>query len=238
MYEHESDILVAEPEEEVVESKQNQSSFASTDLLEAVKPSYEQEQKQNIKKQADAFINYNSNHLNKVYKKYDIVETYVPKKEKKQEKQPSELETFAHEQSSYVPERETLLVEKVESKPEYKLKTKAKVWLVCFSMIAIMLFSLCIYNGINIGNLNNSIDSTTTSINNINKDIQTIVKDIGKLTDDQEIMNNASDLGLTEVDDAHNIEIELNEKNDVKDYKGQTNFFDRICNFFNNLFGG
>ena len=236
MNEHESDILVADPEDEVESFEQTETFESNSDLVEAIRTPQIQES-QNLKKQQDSFTNYNSNHLNKVYKKYDIVQTYVPKKEKKSEKT-TDFQKFVNEQNSYVPERETLSVERVSEKPTFKLKQKAKVWLVCFSLIAIMLFSLCIYNGININNLNNQIDNTTTSINNINKDIETIVKDIGKLTDDQEIMNNASDMGLTEVDNANNIEIELNVKNEVEDYESQTNFFDEICNFFNNLFGG
>jgi cell division protein FtsL len=244
MTEQETDILVAEPEEEVEESSLK-STKDSGDLLEIFYKPTEKAETENktLKKESDTFVNYNYNHLNKVYKKYDVVETYVPKKETKPEKS-ADFEKFVTEQKSYTPERETLSVESVEEvespaqKPVFRLKQKAKAWLVCFGAIAIMLCSLCICNAVSIKNLNNSIDETTVNMNNINKDIETTIKNIGKLTDADEIKNNASDLGLTEVDDAHNITIELNEKNVVEDYNGQTNFFDEICNFIRSLFGG
>ena len=118
------------------------------------------------------------------------------------------------------------------------MKRKAKAWLVCFATIVIMLSSLCVINAVNINNLNKQIEQTTTSITDVNKAIQTTIKDIGKLTDEQEIQNNASELGLSEVDVKNNIEIELNDKNLVEDYQGQTNFFDKICNILRNMFGG
>ena len=240
MYEHESDILVAEPEEEKVtqntELVSSPTEEKSNDLIEMFYKPQQTERNKTIKKQNDTFTNYNSNHLNKVYKKYDVVKTYVPKKEEKQKS--TDFEKFVNEQNSYVPQKETFMVETPVEKPAFRLKQKAKVWLVCFSVIIVMLSALCITNAINISNLNNTINQTTTSINDINKNIQTTIKDIGKLTDEQEIKNNASDLGLSEVEAKNNIEIELNQKNEVEDYKGQTNFFDEICNFIRSLFGG
>lgn len=240
MYEHESDILVAEPEEETLEKTNDTIDSLkedSNDLIEIFyKPQNTQENK-TVKKQTESFSNYNFNHLNKVYKKYDVVKTYIPKKEEKKDKT-NEFEKFVTQQDSYTPQKETFIVEKTVEKPVFRLKQKAKVWLVCFTTIIVLLSSLCIINAIDINNLNNNIEQTTSSINDINKNIQTTIKDIGKLTDEQEIKNNASDLGLTEVEPKNNIEIELNEKNIVEDYQGQTNFFDDICNFIRSLFGG
>ena len=144
---------------------------------------------------------------------------------------------FPKKKTSQKPTR-ILSVERVESKPQFKLKNKAKVWLIAFSAIIVMLFGLCIYNGMHINNLNNQINQTTTSITDVNKDIEKVIKDIGKLTDEQEILNNASELGYQEVTDANNVQIELEKKNEVEDYQSQTNFFDKICNFFRNMFGG
>ena len=237
MYEHESDILVAESEEELNENitdSISEKSAQSDDLIDvSYKPQPEQYKE---KKQKDVFTNYNFNHLNKVYKKYDVVQTYVPKKQK--EKSSSNFEQFVEEQDEYSPQKETLSVEKTYQKPIFKLKRKAKAWLVCFATIVIMLSSLCVINAVNINNLNKQIEQTTTSITDVNKAIQTTIKDIGKLTDEQEIQNNASELGLSEVDVKNNIEIELNDKNLVEDYQGQTNFFDKICNILRNMFGG
>ena len=233
MMEHESDILLAEPEVETQEEPQQNSDFVET----YENPKQDTQENKTVKKETSTFVNYNNNRLNKVYKKYDVVQTYVPKKENKP-KTNKEFDNFVTEQNSYVPERETLSVERVENKPQFKLKNKAKVWLIAFSAIIVMLFGLCIYNGVHINNLNNQINQTTTSITDVNKDIEKVIKDIGKLTDEQEILNNASDLGYQEVTDANNVQIELKKKNNVEDYQSQTNFFDKICNFFRNMFGG
>ena len=240
MYEHESDILIAEPEEETQQIKQEQPKINTNDnsnnLVEFFyKPQKAQESKQ-TKPEEPKFTNYSNSHLNKVYKKYDVVQTYVPKKEKQQ--QSTEFEKFVTEQNNFTPQQETFTVQTPSQKPSFRLTKKAKTWLVCVSVIIVMLSSLCIINAVNINNLNSSINQTQSSITNINKNIQNTIKDIGKLTDEQEIKNNASDLGLTEVEPKNNIEIQLNEKNVVEDYQGQTNFFDEICNFIRSLFGG
>ena len=101
-----------------------------------------------------------------------------------------------------------------------------------------MLAGLMIYNGVHIGNLNTQISETSTSINNINNDIKQVIKNIDELTDEDSVLRKAEELGLSEVAPENKVEIELIEKNEVEEYKSQTNFFDRICNFFRRLFGG
>lgn len=248
MYEHESDILVAEPEQDVAETEnmqaentqpssvQNQQPQAD-DLVEVFYKPQKVQQNKTVKKQTQTFTNYNNSHLNKVYKKYDVVQTYVPQSQAKPAEN-KEFEKFVNQQDSYSATQESFVTSTPAQKPTFRLKQKAKVWLVCFSVIIVMLSALCITNAVNISNLNSNIEQTQSSITNVNKNIQNTIKDIGKLTDEQEIKNNASDLGLTEVEPENNIEIQLNQKNEVEDYQRQTNFFDEICNFIRSLFGG
>ena len=107
----ESDILIAEPEEEVEEA-QNEEQITSTSQefetdnsnLFEVKEYKKEEENKTLKKEADVFVNYNFNNLNKVYKKYDVVQTYVPKKQDKP-KQNKQFEKFVTEQTDYVPEK-------------------------------------------------------------------------------------------------------------------------------------
>ena len=157
MYEHESDILVAEPEEEMHEQQEfvaeqkntNDNHESSNDLVEMFyKPQQVQENK-TIKKQTQTFTNYSNSHLNKVYKKYDVVQTYVPKKQEKKTEN-KEFEKFVTEQNDFTPQQETFVIEKPAEKPAFRLKQKAKVWLVSFSVIIIMLSALCIINAVNI----------------------------------------------------------------------------------------
>ncbi len=244
MTEHESDILIVDRETETIDTNQNDSS----DLFEYDNTSNQKsifefdftkksEPSKTVQKEADAFVNYKSNNLNKVYKKYDIVQTYVPKKQAKQ-RQKSDFEKFVTEQDGFSTEKETVMVEKTEQKPKYRLKPKAKAWLVACIVIFAMLGGLSIYNAVHISNMNSQITETTVSINNVNNDIKKVVSNIDELTDEDNILKNAQELGLKEVTEENKVNISLNEKNQVTDYESQTNFFDKICNFFRNLFGG
>lgn len=236
MNEHESDILIVDEETEVVDNEtkleQNDTkSFFTYDFTQKNKPTKEE------KKATQSFVNYNNNNLNKIYKKYDVVETYVPKKSKEQKKD-KQFEKFVNEQHDYTPERETVSVEKVEDKPKLRLKSKAKSWFVAIVLIISMLGGLAIYNAVQIQNLNTQITETTVNINNINGDIKQVVKNIDELTDEDNVLKKAEDLGLKEVTEENKVNVTLNEKNVVEDYESQTNFFDKICNFLRNLFGG
>ena len=238
MTEHESDILIAEPEEETVETVESAQDDSLFEYQEPVVPKQESKVQ---KKETDAFVNYKFNNLNKVYKKVDVVQTYVPQNPKKQnqtQKQNKEFEKFVTEQNDYSPEKETVLVEKVQEKPTFKLKNKAKVWLVSIISILVMLGGLAIYNGITIHNMNTQITETTTSISNYNSEIKKVINSIDKLTDQDNVLDSADQLGLNEATEENRVSIELEQKNQVKDYESQTNFFDKICNFLRHLFGG
>ena len=233
MNEHESDILIAEPEEEIqqqYQSSKNDSMF-TYDFTKKSEPN------KTVQKEADAFVNYNHNNLSKVYKKYDVVQTYVPKK-KSQQKKDKSFEKFVTEQNSYTPEKETLMVEKVEQKPKFKFKPKAKAWLVSIIIIFAMLGGLSIYNAVHIQNMNNQLVEKTTTNTNLENGLKKVISKIEEITDEENILNKAQELGLKEVTEENKVEIQLQPKNNVEDYQSQTNFFDKICNFFRNLFGG
>ena len=233
MEEHESDILIAEPEEEIFEQNHDtgDDSLFTYDFTQKSEPS------KTIKKETDAFVNYNYNNLSKVYKKYDVVQTYVPKKKKEQNKT-KEFETYVNEQNSYTPEKETVMVEKVKEKPSFKFRPKAKAWLVSIIIIFAMLGGLSIYNAVHIQNMNNQITETSVNINNVNNDIKKVISNIDELTDEDNVLKNAQSLGLQEVSEENKVNIALETKNNVPEYESQTNFFDKICNFLRNLFGG
>ena len=238
MYERESDILVAEPEEETeVQYTQQDNLFTQAEPQQSAPQPVHQLENKTIKKQASTFVNYNNNNLNKVYKDYDVVKTYVQKKQPKPQKS-KDFETYVSQQASYQPQKETLSVENVEQKPKFQLKSKAKVWLLSIILIFAMLGGLSIYNAVHINSLNHDIQQTTTNINNINNDIKQVVKNIDQLTSEDKVLDRAHELGLSEVSDENKVDVALEPKNQLEEYESQTNFFDKICNFFRNLFGG
>ena len=136
MEERESDILIAEPEEEFEENYSNdyQNEYNSKEKTFEDNSSFDDEynnkpaENQTIKKEAKTFTNYNFNNLNKVYKKYDVIETYVPKKQSKQNKN-KQFEKFVDEQNSFSPERETIVVEKVEKSHNFHQNQKQELGL-------------------------------------------------------------------------------------------------------------
>ena len=248
MFEQDSDILtIAEDEEietaieqpnqqyETEQSSQPETVFDVQDQqLPQEKPSPTQQ------KETDAFVNtsYSTNNLRKVYKKYDIVQTYVPAK-KQTAKKKKEFETFVTEQHNYVPERESVVVEKLEQKPVYKLSQKAKTWLFATVAIFVMLGGLAIYNAIHISTLDRQIAQTQYDITEVNKSLEKTAKTLGKLTDEDAVLDTAEnqyDMHLAT--NENTTTIELNQKNQIEDYQGESNFFDKICEFIRHLFGG
>lgn len=238
MQEYDEDILIEEPELEVDEPKQEfENEIASNSNLQAVtNQQANQTQERAIKKATDSFASYSNNNLSKVYKKYDVVQTYVPKKQSKQ-KSEKEFETFVGEQNSYEPQRETVAIERVEQKPQSQSKASPKIWMFSVIAIFIMLGGLAIYNAFNISSLSNQIEQTQTSITDINKEIKQVVKDIDQITDTTQVNQKAEELGFKEVTSDNSITIETNPKNELETYEPKTNFFDEICNFFRRLFG-
>ena len=256
MYEQDSDILTVTEEDEQLETEVfeqpeqendtlfenvNQTSNTQNTLFEEVEPSPSQPAVSPVQEKAVAdFVktSYSTNNLRKVYKKYNVVQTYVPRK-KALPKTEKKFETFVKQQDSYVPERETVVVEKVKAKPTYKLNQKAKAWLFGIVSIFVMLGGLAVYNAVHISNLNRQIAQTQYDITEVNKSIEKATKTLEKLSDKDEVLQSAhDDYGMHQASETEQITIELNQKNEVIDYQGESNFFDKICQFFAHLFGG
>lgn len=253
MFEEDSDIITITEDEEVedyepevetsevdeVEEHQEQSfqpAFFETEPKENV----EEKPSPTLQKETTNFVksSYSTNNLRRVYKKYDVVQTYVPAKKAKPKENKS-FEKFVKEQANYIPERETIVVEKVKEKPTYKLNQKAKSWLFAITSIFVMLGGLAIYNAIHISNLNKQVAKTEYDITEINKSIEKATKTVGKLTNQEDILDIAEDdYNMHVANDSEQITIDIYEKNDVVDYKGESNFFDKVCDFVRNFFGG
>ena len=89
-----------------------------------------------------------------------------------------------------------------------------------------------------IGNVSSNINSLNESISAENVKIERVIKDIGNMTEEDNVIDMASDLSFSEVPTNNVMSVTLYEKNTVPNYQGQTNWFDTICSFFNGIFGG
>lgn len=254
MFEEDTDILTVTEDETVdvdlqndYDAGQNQQAEVETQtetvpdtIFEQTTQPAEPAQSPTQKKETESFVksSYSTNNLRKVYKKYNVVQTFVPVKKAAPKKEKS-FEKFVNEQHNYTPERETVVVEKVKQKPTYTLSQKAKSWLVATVAIFVMLGGLAVYNAIHISNLNKQIAQTQYDITEINKSLEKGSKTLGKLTDEDAVLDTAeNEYNMHQATDADTVTIEINDKKTIIDYQGGSNFFDKICEFIRHLFGG
>jgi cell division protein FtsL len=218
--EHENDIITVEKP-----TKEN-------DLFTSQKPA---PITPTIKKQNDLFENYETAKYEQVYDKYEVLQSYNPKR---QDRNLKDFQKFVDDNNSYQPTKETVTVERVKPKFQFKLKSRAKIFLFAFCAVVVMLSGLMIYNAVQINNLQTDITNTTGQVEDTTVDIDKIIKDIGNLTDEDLLEEEANNMDFSDIVPEDEVTIELLPKNEVTTPVTHTNFFDRICNFFRRLFGG
>jgi cell division protein FtsL len=195
---------------------------------------------------------YDAKKLNRVYEKYHLFEQEeapeeendffeeVEEENKLTIQKNADFQKIIREQNSYEELEDTLTYKKIERNPKVKLNLNQKTRLMVFTytFVSVMLVFLLIYNVFSISNLNNSI----TSIQDEIVTVERAIKDIGNMTesykDEGRILDVANDLSFSEVPVENVVTVNLYEKQNVIEYQGQTNWFDAICKFLNNLFGG
>jgi len=217
--EHENDILITE------KPLKEDDLFTPEDKPNPISPT--------LKKQANIFETYQTDKYEQVYNKYEVLQSYNPKK---QDRNLKEFEKIVNDSNSYQPTKETFTVEKVKPKFQFKLKKRAKIFLVTCCAVLVMLGGLCVYNAVQINDLQTGINQTQQNIDETTGQIDKIIKDIGTLND--QLVEDANNSDFSLVTPENEITIELIPKNEVTTQYTHTNFFDLICNFFRRLFGG
>lgn len=189
-----------------------------------------QTQNQVLKQEYSRFSDYSTSKSKKDYEEYEIIQTYTPKKQKKQ----TEFNQFVDEQNSYSLDKEIITYEKVS--PKLALNKSKKIFICICCAIAITMGVLSITNASNINNLNYSNLSKTQEIANLGQEITKIDQVIQGMTSEEAVDKKAEENGMTPVQNT--TQIELIQKQQITKHQGKTNFFDKICNFFSKLFGG
>ena len=243
-------------EKDVLIEKQVQREKPSFDYFNATNFSKLQAKTDTTEKELNRFkTDYDSKRLNRVYEKYQMFEN--EQEEQKEDEffeeeveddknikltmqKNADFQKIIREQNNFEDLEDTLTYKKIDRNPMVKLSLnkKTKLMVFTYSFVAVMMLFLLIFNVFSISNLNSNIESINTSITNEQLNIERIVKDIGNMTDENNILNVASDLGFSQVPVANVVTVNLIQKQNVVEYKGQTNWFDAICKFLNNLFGG
>ena len=211
------------------------------DILTVEKPTntqehlYEKKSIENptIQREYSKFTDYSNEKTKKDYEEFEIIQTYKPKL--KQRQQPNkDFQALLDEQNNFEPSKETFVYEKV--KPQKKLKRTSKIFVVVCCAIALLMGTLGIVNAVKINDLNFSNVSTGEKIANVGKEIVKIDQVIEGMTSEGTIKDEGTEGGMEQV--TVKTEIDLIEKNKLPQQEKKTNFFDKICNFFNSLFGG
>ena len=192
---------------------------------------------------------YSSNRLSKVYEKYNMFEEDETEV-KADEEEPSfkqlspnrdaEFNKLIREQNAFEEVEDTLTYQKVERDPKVKLSLNSRTKLAVFTyaFVTLMLGFLLIYNAVSLANMNASINNLNGSISAEQANIERVIKDIGNMTDEDNVLDIASDLSFREVPLSNIVQVQLYEKQTPPHYEGQTNWFDSICRFLNSVFGG
>lgn len=128
-------------------------------------------------------------------------------------------------------EEKPVVIHKERAKME--LTVRAKLMISVYSIIVLLLGALMIYNAVSIGNYNSSIAQ--------NKQILTVEQQ--SLTEMEAALESLKGSATAEVtaemSQVSSIsELDVFEKLSRPSYTKDTNLFDKICEFFSNLFGG
>jgi len=237
--------------ENEVEIDSRKTSKPSFDYFNATNFSKMQNKTETTEKELNRFkTDYDARKLNRVYEKYDLFQEDVTKtlKEDFYEEEPEDV-TFQKspdfnkvlkEQNQFEELEDTLTYKKIERNPrvKFQLNSKTKLMLFTYTFVSVMLVFLFIYNVFALSNLNSSINTLQNNITTEQANIERIIKDIGNMTSEDNILDVANDLSFAEIPVQNIITVELYEKQTVVRYEGQTNWFDAFTKFLSNLFGG
>lgn len=228
----ETDILTVEQDYEPDFFEENEKEFEQSENVQS--QFYTASQPIAQKREFERFDDYSNEFEQSQYEEYEVIKTFSPKKEKKV-KQEKELNNYLNSSSEYSRGSETYIYQRSKQQKNVSNKTRGRIIVYCCALVALLLCSLCIVNLVNINTLHNN-----------NSNISSDLKDNEKLNDALENIKNDSENNQKDEDNnafvssnvAQKYTIKLLDKQQVVEYQSQTNFFDKICNFIYNLFGG
>ena len=125
--------------------------------------------------------------------------------------------------------------ETYKANTKLKINAHGKVILAVFSCIVCLLVGFSIYNAVVISNINSEILIKQSTVSNIESEIDGIETNIENMSSETSI-NSKLDNSFRKVKDSDKIYLEETEKSEVITYEKTTNFFDKICEFFSNMF--
>lgn len=214
---YEDDILVATENDEEIETE--------------IEP--EEESVASTTKQYKNFPKYSNEKLERVYNKYDFSKTYNPNSHKKDGK---DLENFVKQNENTNFDEESFTVEKSTIAEQEKSSKKFSIFKICGTIVCALLVILSMINLATITDLEKKVETSQKNVNEVEVNVGKFIQDVGKLTNEEDLLNKAEQEGMEEI--TEEFKITLNDKNQIIEYESKTNFFDKICEVLFSLFGG
>ena len=189
------------------------------------------------KEQSRKFFKFGSKKKkdNRKFESFEIVKTYTPKEKPKKD---NEFDKILEVSNNLQTTEETISVKNKQTnqKVQVKMRPQGKLILAVISIIIILLSSLCIYNAVNINNLNRDINNLNNEITVQDFNVDKAIKNLQNLTDDAKSDEQALKLELEKATDTH--EVTLYIRQESSSVKEVSNWFDKLCNFLSKILGG
>ena len=116
-----------------------------------------------------------------------------------------------------------------------KINARGKIILTVFSCIVALLVSFSIYNAVAIGNLNAEVNAKQVAVYEVQSEIDGLSTEIQNMSSENNI-NSKLDMKFRKVTDNDKVYLEETAKSAVPEYEKTSNFFDKLCEFFSNIF--
>lgn len=146
---------------------------------------------------------------------YAFVKTFMPNVERREIVSLNELPT-----------------KKVVQKTKVRLNVRGRILISAYTVIACLLVAFCIYNAVSISNVKNTLvdykQEYTQSVNEVSL--------LQKNYDGLNTSNNVNQSTFVPVNESNTVKVQLDKRPTFVEIDDSTNWFDKICNFFSNLF--
>ena len=189
---------------------------------------------------------YETDKLKKIYDNYDLV-SYVKdtgtddekllKKSQTIEKEFNELVQSANVPTTAHVEFQKLSTPKISNRKNVnaKLNFRGKLMVFGYASIVAILGFLAIFNVVQINNLNSQNAQIESQIHQSENKLGDLYEIYKELNNSDRIADIVDDKNMIKLESTSNSNITLREP---KQYTKESNWFDKICNFFSSLFGG
>lgn len=122
-----------------------------------------------------------------------------------------------------------------EERVNVKLNVRGKIMLAVYSCIVLLLSVFCIYNAFVIGNMNQIVTQKESAYIKEQTEINALEQNLNNMTAETTIKSKL-DEDFRSITDSDKIYVSAGEKTPVPTYEEPSNFFDKLCIFFSELF--